>query len=275
MKNKKNVNRKSLGIALASGGARGGAHVGALKRLLEENIQIDEIVGCSIGSIVGAYFCAGKFEKLTDYIENFNTRSFMKLLDPKIRGTHGLILGEKIKEMLRKDLGDLKFSDLKIKLKIVSTNFITGKKIVFERGSVIEAIRASISIPFIFEPANYKNLILVDGGLLDPLPIELLDSDFKLGICLSYINPKESFNSKIRIIQRTLVIMEKAIIEEKIKNLAKENKLNNVLIITPKVSAGHPFDFDTLKDSYIKGYMEMSKKIKLLKKLLGENNEKM
>lgn len=255
--------KKSIGIALASGGARGGAHVGVLKKLIEEGIRIDEVSGSSIGAVVGAYYCSGNFKRLLEYIDKYNTKNFIWLLDPKFRGSNGLFQGNRIMNLLKKDLGDLRFEDLNVKLKIIATDFMTGKAIVFDKGPIVPAIRASISIPFLFEPFEYNGMILVDGGVVAPLPLEYLNTDVKIGVSLSYLDPNENIKGRLRIIQRTLVIMEKLINEEKYKNQ------EDYLIITPPVSAGHPFDFDVLKNAFEVGYSEMEKNIPLLKKKIS------
>ncbi|MEM1988599.1 MAG: patatin-like phospholipase family protein [Candidatus Woesearchaeota archaeon] len=257
------LRKKTVGLALASGGARGGAHVGVLKKLIEEGIKIDEVSGSSIGAVVGAYYCSGNFRKLLEYIEKYNTKNFIWLLDPKFRGSNGLFQGNRIMNLLRKDLGDIKFEDLNVKLKIIATDFITGKAVVFEKGPIVPAIRASISIPFLFEPFEYDGKILVDGGVVVPLPLEYLNTDVKIGVSLSYLDPNENIKGRLRIIQRTLVIMERVIIEEKFYNNPE------YIIINPKIAAGHPFDFDVLKKGFEVGYEEMSKNMKLLKKRIS------
>ena len=251
--------KKTLGIALGSGGAKGAVEVGALKRLMEEGILPKEISGSSIGAIVAAYFSAGKFDKIIKHIDDFNTKEFLKHLDPSFK-LGGLVKGDKIIKFLKRDLGDIEFKDLKIKTKIVATDLYTGKPVIFTSGSVLKAIRASISVPFVFLPVKYKKTYLVDGGVTEPLPLDVLDTDFKLGIDLSYIKTGKIPLRLIEITFRSTSYLEKQLIEYKYKNR------KDVMIISPKISIVNPFNFDKLKELYHRGYKEMDKVIEEVKK---------
>jgi len=161
-----------IGLALGSGAARGLAHIGVLKVLIEEGIPIDYISGSSMGALVGAYFASkGEVTTLEEMVLGIDWRKLARLIDPNlIFMLRGLIHGQKIKELLQVIIGDVEFKDLKIPLAIVATDTNTGEEVIIKEGSVIEAVRASISMPAIFMPVKYGRRFLIDGGVVNPVP---------------------------------------------------------------------------------------------------------
>jgi len=164
--------KKKIGLALGSGAARGLAHIGVLKALTEEGISIDYISGSSIGALVGAYFASkGEVATLEEMILGIDWKKLARLIDPNlVFMLKGLIHGQKIKELLQVIIGDVEFKDLKIPLAVVATDTNTGEEVVIKEGSVIEAVRASISMPAIFMPVKYGRRFLIDGGVVNPVP---------------------------------------------------------------------------------------------------------
>ncbi|OQX80357.1 MAG: hypothetical protein B6D56_05320 [Candidatus Omnitrophica bacterium 4484_70.1] len=161
-----------VGLALGSGAARGLAHIGVLKALREEGIPIDYISGSSMGALVGAYFASkGEVTTLEEMILGIDWKKLARLIDPNlIFMLKGLIHGQKIKELLEVIIGDVEFKDLKIPLTVVATDTNTGEEVIIKEGSVIEAVRASISMPAIFMPVKYGRRFLIDGGVVNPVP---------------------------------------------------------------------------------------------------------
>ena len=161
-----------IGLALGSGAARGLAHIGVLKALIEEGISIDYISGSSIGALVGAYFASkGEVATLEEMILGIDWKKLARLIDPNlVFMLKGLIHGQKIKELLQVIIGDVEFKDLKIPLVVVATDVNTGEEVIIKEGSVIEAVRASISMPAIFMPVKYGRRFLIDGGVVNPVP---------------------------------------------------------------------------------------------------------
>ncbi len=166
---------KKIGLALGGGAARGLAHIGVLKALVENNVPIDVIAGTSIGALVGACFAKdGEINTLEEIVLNIDWRQLALLLDPNLALLKkGFIHGEKIKELLCSIIGDMGFKDLRIPLRVIATDVTTGKEVVIKSGSVAEAVRASISIPVIFTPVKFKNKFLVDGGIVNPVPVDV------------------------------------------------------------------------------------------------------
>ncbi|MFC1908330.1 patatin-like phospholipase family protein [Chloroflexota bacterium] len=166
---------KKVGLALGSGAARGLAHIGVLAVLEKEGIPIDMIAGTSAGAAIGAIYARGKtsaeIEKLVLEITSKRIASF---IDPSLPKT-GFIKGNKFKELLTSVIGNnLKFSDLIIPFACVATDINTGEEVIFDSGSVTEAVRASISIPAIFSAVKSGGRYLVDGALVNPVPVSVL-----------------------------------------------------------------------------------------------------
>lgn len=164
-----NKKQPKIGLALGSGGAKGLAHIGVIKILEENNIPIDFIAGSSIGALIGAHYALYKDSKKIEKIATeTNWRTILNLFDPTLSG--GLIKGDKMEKLIKSWLKNSDFNDLKIPLTITTTDLITGREINIVSGSIIKAIRASLSVPAIFKPVEYNGKLLADGGLSNPLP---------------------------------------------------------------------------------------------------------
>ena len=166
------IKKAKIGLALGSGASRGLAHIGVLKALIEERIPVDYISGSSMGALVGAYFASkGEVTTLEEMILGIDWKKLAHLIDPNlIFMLKGLIHGQKIKELLQVIIGDVEFKDLKIPLAVVATDTNTGEEVIIKEGSVVEAVRASISMPAIFMPVKYGRRFLIDGGVVNPVP---------------------------------------------------------------------------------------------------------
>ncbi len=163
---------KKLGLALGSGSARGWAHIGVIQSLQEANVHIDIVCGTSVGALVGGAL-AGNFmaglEKMVRSLTWTDIIGFMDLLFLR----SGFIEGDKITNHFRKNFSDANIEDLSMPFGVVTTDIMTGREIWLQDGSLIDAIRASISMPGIFTPCKYKDHWLVDGGLVNPVPVSL------------------------------------------------------------------------------------------------------
>lgn len=180
------LRRKKIGLALGSGAARGLAHVGVLAVLQKEGIPIDMIAGTSAGAIAGALYAhSADAEQIIKQATELGWKKIAPLIDPSLPKT-GLIKGKKIKNLLASYIGgNIKFSDLKIPFACVATDIDTGEEVVIDRGSVPEAIRASISVPAIFTVVKRGDRYLVDGGLVNPVPVSVvkrMGADFIIAV---------------------------------------------------------------------------------------------
>ena len=168
-------NKRKVGLALSGGAARGLAHIGTLEVLQKEGIPIDMIAGTSAGAAVAAIYAQGKdFNLIKDAALSLDWKRLVSLADLAFPKT-GFIEGKKITALLQTIIGgDIKFSDLKMPLACVATDVGTGDEVVIKQGSVLEGVRASISIPAIFTVVKSKGRYLVDGGLVNPVPVSIL-----------------------------------------------------------------------------------------------------
>jgi NTE family protein len=183
--NIENIHRKKVGLALGGGYARGLAHISVIELLEKEGIPIDVISGTSIGSVIGALYAYKKdifeIKKLAKQLDFVGVTSLVDLTLPK----SGIIGGKRVINLLHRLLGDVQFSDLKVPLSCVAADIITGDEVVINEGSVLEAVRASISIPIIFSVMKKENRFLVDGGLVNPVPVSVakqMGADFVIAV---------------------------------------------------------------------------------------------
>ena len=162
--------RLKIGLALGSGGVKGLSHIGVIKALKANNIPINYIAGSSIGALVGAFYAANQdIDKLEKIALEATWRTGLSIVDPTFNG--GLVKGKRLESLIKTWISnDLNFNDLKIPLVVIATDLSTGKEVDIKHGNIIKAIRASLSVPIIFQPLNYKNKLLADGGLSNPLP---------------------------------------------------------------------------------------------------------
>ncbi|MCT0219100.1 patatin family protein [Synechococcus sp. CS-1329] len=165
----------SIGLALGSGGARGWAHIGVLRALQEQGIRIDGIAGSSIGALVGAMHCADELDDLEDFIRELSWKGMLSYFD-MVFPTSGLLDGNKIYALLSERLQEMRIEDSDIPFCCVTTDLINGKEVQLRSGLMVDAVRASISVPGIFTPFCAGDRVLADGGLVNPVPVDVVRS---------------------------------------------------------------------------------------------------
>jgi len=159
-----------VGLALGSGAAKGLAHLGVLKVLLRENIPIHLVTGSSIGSLIGALFAAGADINMLEKIScSLHQKQLVDVVVPRL----GLIKGDKIETLVRLLTKNMTFQDLAIPLYVVAVDIERGELVVLEEGSVAEAVRASISMPGVFQPKRLNGRVFVDGAVLNRVPADV------------------------------------------------------------------------------------------------------
>ncbi len=177
-----------VGLVLGSGSARGWAHIGVLQACEELAIRIDCVAGTSIGALVGAVYASRGIEQLKEIVLHLDKRQLLSLLDVGLRHA-GLIDGKRVADGLRERIYQPLIEQLNLPYRAVATDLNTGDEIVLDRGDIIEAVRASISIPGVFTPVVRDDRILVDGGLTNPVPVSLaraLGADFVIAVDVNH-----------------------------------------------------------------------------------------
>lgn len=164
--------RPKLGFALGAGAARGWAHIGVLRALVSHGIVPDIISGTSIGALVGGCYLGGRLEELEDFARSLNRSRLFRLLDLNLGGS-GLITGSKLEKLLDKALDDILIENLQKSYICVATELGTGHEIWLRSGQLIRAMRASYAMPGIFEPVEIGGRYLVDGALVNPVPVSV------------------------------------------------------------------------------------------------------
>lgn len=161
---------RTVSLVLGSGGARGLAHIGAIRALEERGYSIESIAGSSMGAVVGGMHAAGKLDDYADWVSKLEQSDVLKLVDWTLSGS-GLIRGERIIQRLKDMVGDARIEELPIDFTAVAVDIEQGREIWLSKGSLFEAIRGSIAIPGLFTPHRYHGKLLVDGGILNPVPV--------------------------------------------------------------------------------------------------------
>lgn len=206
--------KPKIALALGGGAARGWAHIGVLKALDEEEIEIGMIAGTSIGALVGGCYLAGKLDELETFARSLTMRRMAALLDFTIGGG-GLFAGMRLTKRMQEHLEGLSIQDLGRPFVAVATEIRTGHEVWIDSGSLITAIRASYALPGIFEPVRCNNRILVDGALVNPVPVS---------VCRAYEQPLVvAVNLHYDLYGRSAVVKHSASIQEMEKQVARDS----------------------------------------------------
>jgi NTE family protein len=162
--------RPKIGLALGGGAARGWAHIGVLRTLTAAGIRPDVIAGTSMGAVVGGAFAAGRLEEIEDWARSVTRRRMLRFLDIKLWST-GLIGGGRLASQLKETFGDVAIEELPLRYAAIATEIGTGHEIWLTQGSLVEAMRASYALPGIFPPVKVAGRWLMDGALVNPIPV--------------------------------------------------------------------------------------------------------
>jgi NTE family protein len=250
-----------IGLVLSGGGARGFAIIGALKVLRKNNIKVDTISGCSVGALVGACYAHNQDP---DAIEQLmiKIRSRRDVYDYAF-STKGLIKGDKLEQYLTEYFNDnpkktFEFEDLSIPLVINATDIVNQREALFDKGPLIPAVMASLSYPGFFTTRKINKLICVDGGVVNPLPFDLLRNvDYLIMIDVSRQNIKIDADSNFKdIVLQSTLAMQKTIVEKGLETCSIP-----YTVIRPEVEYHGVLEFDDLAELTKKGELEAQKHI--------------
>ena len=178
---------KRVALVLSSGGARGFAHIGAIEELQERGYEIASVAGTSMGALIGGMFAAGKLEQVKERAFALDRKRMFALADISMGPDH-LVKGEKVMGILREIMPDIPIETLPVPFCAVATDLADNSEVVYDSGSLYEAIRASISIPAFFKPQRNGEMLLIDGGVLNPLPLNRVtrsDGDLLVSVNVS------------------------------------------------------------------------------------------
>lgn len=162
--------KKTAALVLSSGGARGVAHIGVIEAVLEAGYEIKSISGSSMGAVVGGVYAAGKLPEFKEWVCNLDKIDVFKLMDFTL-STQGFVRGERVFNQMKSFIDDCNIEDLDIDFSAVATDIVNKKEVVFNSGSLFTALRASAAIPSVLKPSVINGVELVDGGVLNPIPI--------------------------------------------------------------------------------------------------------
>src|SRR5438046_957703 len=179
--------RPRIGLALGSGSARGWAHIGAIRALEERGIKPDLICGCSIGALVGGAYASGELDKLEKWVTGLAWTTVLRLMDLTWKG--GLISGNRLFNLFRMLFEKRDIAELPIKFGAIATELSTGREVWLQHGDLLDAVRASCAMPGLFAPVVRDGAVLVDGGLVNPVPVSMcraLGADLVIAVDLSW-----------------------------------------------------------------------------------------
>lgn len=258
--------KPKIGLALGSGGARGFAHLGVIRVLKEENIPISYVAGSSMGALIGSLYASGiDLEKLYKIVSSFKRKYYLDFTVPKM----GLIKGNRIKEFIGIFTHWKNLEDLDIPTAVVATNIRTAEKVVFTKGSVATAVRASIAIPGIFTPEKIGDQLLVDGGVVDRVPVSVvkeMGAEFVIAVDVSHVKQNVEINSIYDVIMQSLDILQMEIV--------RNREIASDIMLQPRVEQFDSRAFTNLEEIVAIGEQEARKNIDSIKQALAKWEEK-
>lgn len=210
------MSRPKVGLALGSGAARGLAHIGVLKLLTEEKIPIDMVAGTSAGALIGALYCCGADMNMVQQLAGeLRRKDLLDITVPRV----GFIKGNKIEEILKLLTKGKNIEDLDIPFCAVAADITRCEKVILDKGSLYKAVRASISIPGIFTPVHYGDCVLVDGGIIDRVPVSTvkdMGADIVIGVDVGFSAVKTNVGSIFDVMLQSMDMTYKELIKYRI-----------------------------------------------------------
>ena len=195
---------KDIALVLSSGGARGLAHIGAIEELESHGYHISSIAGCSMGALIGGVYAAGKLKEFREWMKTIDRKKMIELTDFSFSINH-LAKGTRIIEAIMEFVPDIAIEDLPVPYCAVATDLKAGREVVFNKGSLFEAIRASISMPSFYKPVQRDGMVLIDGGILNPIPLNRVKrqkKDILVGIDVSGHDYKAQWDEMHRLTEK-------------------------------------------------------------------------
>lgn len=272
--------KKRIGIALSGGAARGLSHIGVLQVLEDNGVEISAVSGCSMGAVIGAIYSLGiSLKEMESFIDSTDWRNFL-IFSFLSLSRSGIVNDRKVDEVLKKFLGDKTFADCRKDFCCVAVDILNSRKVILNSGSLREAVRASMAVPGIFSPVLQQNAMLVDGGVMEPLPMDALKSlnvNFKIASSIIFESVKSGYmdydkkdsagkNNDIKkfsiqtIIDKSMNMMH--------TQMVKSYLMDAQIIIEPKIGDFGFFDFIKSKEIIESGRRAAIEKLPEIKKKL-------
>ncbi len=253
--------KPKIGLALGSGGARGFAHLGVLKVLYNAGIRVDMIAGSSMGALIGSFYASGlSIDEMYKIAFAFKRKYFLDFTIPKM----GFIAGKRVKELIHLFTKGKNIEELDIPLAIVATDLYEGKKVIFKKGLVSDAVRASIAIPGIFVPEKINGKLLVDGGVIDRVPVSVvkdMGADIVIAVDVSNVKKTKEITSIFDVILQSLDIMQ--------DELVFHSEIASDIMIRPSVEQYSSREFSNIKEIIEIGEREAEKHLVNIDKLIA------
>lgn len=251
--------KSKVGLALGSGLARGLAHIGVIKILLQAGIKIDYIAGTSMGSVVAALFaCDLKMKMIERLAEHISRHTWMDFTFPRM----GLIAGDRLEQLMHLLTGRRCFEDLSLPLAVVATDLTIGERVVLNKGPIARAVRASCAIPGIFCPVEIGGRILVDGGVMERVPagtVRKMGADFVIAVDVGVYVEEYKINHIFDVLSKTIDIMSREIKRSQIQEAD--------LLIAPDMKDIGPFHFQRAEEVIARGEEAARQALPLLSNL--------
>ncbi len=261
----KNDNELKIGLALGAGGTRGLAHVGVIEVLKKEGINIDMIAGTSIGSLIGGvYACGVPLRYITGIAEVLEWDNITDVTFPR----KGLIKGDKLLQFLKVVTADKNFSDLNIPLAAVCCDIESGEKVVITEGSVAKAIRGSISIPGVFIPYYHQDKLLVDGGIIDRVPVSVvkdMGADVVIAVDVGAETIRDNVDNIFDVLFNTFDILQ--------NQLKTYRHIKSDIILRPPLEGISSFDLEQVYQCVDTGRKIAKQAITEIKKVIRERGK--
>lgn len=257
-------NKPTIGLALGSGSARGLAHIGVLKALKEHNIEIDMIAGCSAGALVGGlYLCGISPEMIENIALQMDKKLWIDLTVPR----KGFIKGKKLENIVKLLSRDRNIEDLEKLFVAVATDLKENKRFLFKEGPICKAIRASVSIPGVFEPVTMGDKVLVDGAVIDRVPasvVKEMGAEFVIAVDVGFAMLQDKINNVFDVILQTMDVIS--------RQVAKKSIIQADMLIQPPLGHIRGKEFHLVEECVEVGYNSTIEKIDEIKELLNQKS---
>lgn len=226
------MEKKKVTLVLSGGGARGIAHIGVIEELEKKGYEIVSVTGTSMGALVGGIYALGKLEELKSWLFTLDKRKVFRLVDFTL-SSHGMVKGDRVFNKMKEFITDDNIENLRIPFAAIAADIIKKEEVVFTKGSVFEAIRASVSIPMVLTPVIKDNSLLVDGGVLNNIPVKYaqrVKNDILIAVNVNANIPAISIKLSKKEKQKRDIIYKKKLIElrshaKKVLRHRKDEKL--------------------------------------------------